>query len=81
LSLEGFTSTEQRILAVLGDGERHRQSELQAVLDDELASKGSVFTHLSRIRVKLRPIGQDIICEFNNRRIFYRWIRRIDRSE
>lgn len=73
-----FTPTEQKILAVLSDGKRHLKDELRVLLSDgELSDDTVMQTHVSNLRKKLNPIGQDIICEYNSRRIFYRHVRLI----
>ena len=60
-----WTPTQARMLKVLSDGMPHRYEELRACLDDELAR--NVKTHIGHIRKKLRPIGQDIVCEYRGR--------------
>lgn len=70
-----FTPTETRILAVLSDGMPHRRDELMRCLWDELSSRAALKMQLSNIRAKLRPIGQDIVCEWYNRGLSYRQIR------
>lgn len=73
-----FTPTEQKILAVLSDGKRHLKDELRVLLSDgELSDDTVMQMHVSNLRKKLNPIGQDIICEYNSRRIFYRHVRLI----
>lgn len=70
-----FTPTQQRLIDVLADGMAHSRFELRDAIDGEYTALGTVQFHLSIIRRKLRPIGQDIICELVNRRICYRHIR------
>lgn len=71
----GFTATEQRIIDLLSDGMPHTKEEIHGRLWDEMAEVRAITFHISNIRAKLRPRGQDIICEFNRRRIYYRHIR------
>jgi DNA-binding response OmpR family regulator len=61
-----FTDTERKILGILADGLPHTRPELHACLPDELSSLTTIQFHISRIRKKLRPFGQDIVCELNN---------------
>jgi hypothetical protein len=70
-----FTETQQILIAILKDGMPHHRTELRNAIDGELTSFTNLQNHLSHIRKKLRPIGQDIICEFVNRRICYRHVR------
>lgn len=67
-----WTPTQRRMLAVLADGQPHHKSELQACLPDELST---IYMHVSNIRAKLRPQGQDIICEYRHQTIYYRHVR------
>ncbi|MDB4786196.1 hypothetical protein OAG36_00530 [bacterium] len=78
-----FTPTQERILKVLSDGRIHTKDELFNCLDDELADRNgsAVKRHLSIMRKQLRPNGQDIICEFFQRKRFYRHVRLIGRGE
>lgn len=71
----GFTPTQQRLLGVLSDGRAHLRAELLACFDDPSPTSRNLSFHLTNIRQKLRPIGQDIICQLLNRRIAYRRIR------
>ena len=71
----GFTPVQSAILKVLSDGMAHRKQELHGCLMDELGSLTTVRVHLCHIRKKLRPIGEDIICELKNRNIWYRHVR------
>lgn len=58
----GFTPTEQRIIDVLSDGMRHKQDELLKCIEDELATPSNLYSHISRIRKKIHPIGRDVVC-------------------
>lgn len=71
----GYTPTERRMLAVLADGMRHPREELVACLWDELSKPSTIQYHLSNIRKVLRPMGQDIICEYYQHTFFYRHVR------
>ncbi len=61
VTMNGFTPTEGKIMAILGDGLLHSREELHACLPDELGKRDNLKVHLSNIRKKLNPIGQDIV--------------------
>jgi DNA-binding response OmpR family regulator len=75
MSENGFTETESKMLSVLADGMPHRREELHACLWDEAGRLSNICIHISKLRKKLRPKGQHIVCEFINRRTHYRQIR------
>lgn len=68
----GFTPTERAMLEIFSDGERHPLQELKGCCGP--CSPITVKTHLSNIRRKLRPRGEDIVCVFN-RGYFYQHVR------
>jgi DNA-binding response OmpR family regulator len=70
-----YTPTQVRMLALLADGRMHTKEELQLCLSDELSGFNAVRIHLTYLRKKLRPIGQDILCEYNQHKYFYRHVR------
>lgn len=70
----GFTPTQQCMLDVLSDGQAHTREELHACLPDEMGALSNIQAHLCAIRKQLRPIGQDILCEFKHRTLHYRHI-------
>jgi hypothetical protein len=73
-----YTPTQKRILAVLADGNMHLRVELEACIDDELADKDiGLRMHLSRLRVKLRPSGLDVIYRCVNKKHYYQKVRLI----
>lgn len=74
----GFTPTEQRIIAVLADGQPHARKELMGCLDDELAEKTALKRHLTRLRKKLRPQGRDIMFVASSKLCGYRQVRYLD---
>lgn len=71
----GFTATQRKMLAVLADGLPHSRHELKACLYDDQGHYSNVRVHLSSIRQKIRPRGQDIICEYYKRTLYYRHVR------
>lgn len=71
----GWTPTEKKMLDLLGDGNPHFPEELHACLEDELSSVSAIRPHLTRIRDRLRPQGQDILCEYKNMKYMYRHVR------
>lgn len=70
-----FSPTQQRLIDLLADGQPHLRSHLVAELHDELADRITLKSYLRRLRVKLRPRGQDIIAQSLHRRIYYRHVR------
>lgn len=76
-----FSVTEQKILDVLRDGHDHGVDELTACLPDELSDKTVTKVHLHRIRTKLEPIGETILCVWNRRRRLYRHVRLLGGTE
>lgn len=70
-----FTATQIKILNVLSDGMPHRFEELQACLPDDMSGIDALRTMLSRIRAKIRPRGEDIICQHLNHSHRYRHVR------
>lgn len=77
LNAKDFTKTQRNILDVLADGMPHSTKELKKCLWDELSGDDTIYVHISNIRKVLRPLGQDIVCEFKDSRYFYRHIRLI----
>ncbi len=73
--LSEFTPTQQKILQVLSDGLPHPFSELLDCLPDDLSGITALRMMLSRIRRKLRPRGEDIICQHLNHSHQYRHVR------
>jgi DNA-binding transcriptional ArsR family regulator len=73
-----YTPTQKRILAILADGNMHLKEELYCCIDDELANKdGTLRFHMSKLRLKLRPQGLDVICQYHYKRYYYRQVRLI----
>ena len=75
MSLSALTPTQRRMLTLLADGRPHRREELRQLLWDELGALSNIQTHLSQLRKKLRPQGQEILCEIVQRRICYRQVQ------
>lgn len=69
-----FTATEQRILAVLSDGDRHHRDELRDAIDP-YTNWDNLRAHLDNIRAKLKPRGQTILCEYFRMGMHYRHVR------
>jgi len=74
----GFTPTEQRIMRVLGDMMEHTYEEIRQCLFDDMGERGNVYFHITQLRAKLRPKGQDIL---NRRDVGYRWVRLLPLNE
>jgi len=76
-----FTKTEQKVLALLGDGLPHPQKEVYLLFENPHMSMSTMWSHLSNIKQKLRLIGQDIICGSVGRRKFYQQVRLLIRRD
>lgn len=72
---ENYTPTQRRMLAVLADGMPHAPADLLACLWDSQATIENVRSHLSLLRKKLRPRGQDVVAQTIHRRTYYRHVR------
>lgn len=72
-----FTPAERRILDVLQDGMRHKRDEVFEALKngDTQMDRTALHNHMQRIRQKLRPKGQDIVCEMYQQGLYYRHVR------
>jgi hypothetical protein len=68
-----FTPTQQRMMAILGDGQLHTRAELLPCLSDEMGCPTLLQMHISLLRKRLRPVGQDIM----NGQGAYRLVRHI----
>jgi DNA-binding CsgD family transcriptional regulator len=73
-----YTPTEGILITLLSDGLAHSRDELLACLEDDQATYQNVKVHISHIRKKLRPRGEDIVCELTpggGRTPHYRHVR------
>lgn len=69
-----FTPIETKILQILGDGMPHTAKEIIGLVDPEWAPY-NLESHISHLRIKLRPIGHDILCVTGNHVNVYRHVR------
>ena len=71
-----FTPTQQAMLQVLSDGMPHRKEDLYACLPEGYYSDmKAVVNMVSKMRKKLQPLGQDVICEYRYGVYMYRHVR------
>lgn len=70
-----YTPTQQRIIDLLQDGLPHLRIELMKCLGDDLTTVATLHSHFVKLRKKLVPRGETIVCEILNRRIAYRHVR------
>lgn len=70
-----WTPTERCMLAVLADGYPHTREELHACLYDDRGALSNIRVHISAIRKKLRPRGEDVACELLAGKVYYRHVR------
>ena len=59
-------TVQQRMMDLLSDGNPHTSKELHGCLEDELGPVSNIDPHLDAIRKKIRPTGQDLICQRHN---------------
>lgn len=77
LRSNGYTPTQRKMLAVLSDGLPHSKAELHSCLHDDLGAVENIQIHLTNIRKRIRPKGEDILTQFIDRRLHYRLVRLI----
>ena len=70
-----FTIIELKIITELSDGLPHKRKDLMQLLRVKEGNPSNLNTHISRIRQKIRPLGQDIICELIGFSINFRHVR------
>lgn len=70
-----FTPVEARMIGVLSDGRPHRREQLHRCLVDELGEVRNIRAHITRIRSKIRPHGEDVQCVRFRRRVCYQLVR------
>lgn len=70
-----FTPLEKEFLEVLKDGMPHLRDDLHSLIKP--SSVGNITKIIQRMRVKLDPMGMDIVCVYRYRQISYQWIRRL----
>jgi hypothetical protein len=74
-----FTKTQEKILAVLADGMPHTREELRKCFDDgsgvPLSGLQQLNNNLTAIRKVIRPLGQEILCQYKSRFFYYRHVR------
>lgn len=68
-----YTATQQAMLDILSDGLPHTREELHACCGP--SCRRTIQVHLSHIRKKLRPKGEDILCTYTNRGWRYQHVR------
>lgn len=59
-----------RMLQALSDGLPHSREALLECIQDDRCKPTAHLAHLTAIRKVLRPKGEDILCEYRNRRPF-----------
>ena len=70
-----FTATELRIVMALSDGLPHKKKDLLKIVSQKEIQSNNLNMHISKIRQKIRPLGQDIICELIGYSINFRHVR------
>lgn len=72
-----LSEAQDGIIHILSDGRPHHRSELLDLLSEESRTPKNLNDTLSNLRKKLRPLGQEIVCELKHRQIHYRHVRLI----
>lgn len=75
------TATQRKILGLLSDGKPHPREQVRDCLPDYLSDYRALNTHLVNIRRNLRTKGEDIVCVFFQRRIYYQHVILLPLSE
>lgn len=72
-----LTPTEQRLFDILADGGLHRVNELilEGLQGDEVTTKYNLQSHLSKLREKLRAVGEDVLYQNMGNYSAYRRVR------
>jgi DNA-binding response OmpR family regulator len=73
-----YTPTETKILKALSDGQYHCRYEILGLISNNEEDMELVADHITRMRRKMRPRGEDVICSKNpegRRGIYYRQVR------
>lgn len=73
------TPTMDAIANILADGQRHAKEELQDAIKPSGVNAARMM--VVRLRKLLRPKGQDIICEYDHGRFYYRQVRLLGSSD
>lgn len=75
--MDELSPTQRRIAELLADGRPHTRAELHALLPRDGGPLSNVQPHLTALRKRLRPLGEEVVCEIVSRRICYRRVRLI----
>jgi len=76
----GFTKIETRIMSLLSDGMPHRRDEVLDCLGDKLAELSALHAHMTRIRKKINPKGESILCVISGHRYCYQLVKLVSSS-
>jgi len=78
MTISDYTTNETIVLDVLSDGDRHRTHEIGERIDAELPpDRDAIRRTVARLRVKLQVQGETIVCEYRERKYYYRHVRLI----
>ncbi len=70
-----LTATQTKIITLLADGLPHTREELFACLPDDMGNLDNVKQHISNIRAKLKPRGEDVVSRLVNGKWSYQHVR------
>lgn len=68
-----FTPIQQAMLEILSDGLPHTREELHECCKP--SSLPALSVHMVRLRKRLIPKGESVVCVIKNRRICYQHVR------
>lgn len=71
----GLSNVQRKMLALLADGHGHTPKELHGCLVDEMGPLKNITPHLTSLRKKLRPHGEDVLCQEIEGQSWYRLVR------
>lgn len=78
MTISDYTTNETIVLNVLSDGDRHRTHEIGERLDPELPpDRNAIRKTVAGLRLKLQIRNETIVCEYRQRKFYYRHVRLI----
>jgi DNA-binding CsgD family transcriptional regulator len=72
-----FTPTQRRMLAILGDGNAHPETQLMKCLNDDLTGIATLRVHITKLREKLRANCETVVIYSNDGVNYYQIHRMI----
>ena len=79
--MPAFTEGQHKLLELFSDGKRHSKEEVKRTIQDEHVSDEAMWAAIHRLKNKLEPIGETIVCETAGYVRMYRHVRLLSRTE